>query len=203
LEDERTRSAAVSYSSQIHFNHIREEQTMNRLKQFIVTVVLLSVAGLFVIGCATIMKGTKQKVLLSSTPSQAKVIIKTVSGMTAFEGTTPATAELSKKDEYIVTVSLAGYKDKSVNITQEGIEGWFWGNLLCGGVIGIVVDVTNGAMHKLSPEQINVELTTAQIPGQEDAVYVVFYALDRQGQLRSLAVPMQRDVPSDFSESVN
>lgn len=165
---------------------------MRRYSQFLVTAVCLIAITLIAVGCATIMKGTKHKVSINSTPSQAKINIKTLAGMVVFEGKTPASTEISKKNEYIVTISVEGYKDKTINITKDGVEGWFWGNILCGGIIGIIVDLTNGAINKLEPDQINVELVTAQLDSQNDVLYTVFYALDSEGQLRSLAVPLQK-----------
>ncbi|MBI3004815.1 MAG: PEGA domain-containing protein [Ignavibacteriales bacterium] len=152
-------------------------------------IVLFAIVVLFV-GCATIMKGSDQQVRINSTPASAKVMIKTTGGMTVFEGTTPAMTKISRKNEYTVTVSLEGHKDATVNIMKESIEGWFWGNLLCGGVIGIIVDASNGAMHHLSPDEISVTLTTAYLGGKQKALYAVFHATDREGQLRSLAVPL-------------
>ncbi len=95
----------------------------------------------------------------------------------------------------MVTVSMQGYRESTVSITKEGIEGWFWGNILCGGIIGIIVDLTNGAMHKLGPEYIFVDLIVAHIPGKDDTVYAAFQALDSQGQLRSLSVPLVKKIP--------
>lgn len=173
---------------------------MKRLKQFSFLGIALIVSVFLVVGCASIMKGTKQKVTVSSSPPQAKVVIETTpGGVTVYEGTTPVKVKLRKKKEYIVTVSLEGYKDETVNIMEGDIEGWFWGNLLCGGLIGIVVDLSNNAMHKLEPEEIHVELIVAQLPGQEDALYLVYYALDSNGQLRNLTVPLLKDVRVDFS----
>jgi hypothetical protein len=144
-------------------------------------------------GCATIMKGSDQEVRIDSVPSQAKVSVKTMGGVTFWEGVTPARVKVPKKNEYIVTISLQGYKESTVNITQSGIEGWFWGNLLCGGVIGIVVDAVNGAMHKMSPDEISVTLTTASLGNNQSALYAVFHALDNNGELRNLVVPMIKD----------
>ena len=172
---------------------------MQRLTHFVSIVAALILAAFLVAGCASIMRGSKQKVSVNSSPAQAHVLIKTTGGMTVYEGKTPFTTDLSKKDEYMVTVSLEGYKDKTVNITKDGIEGWFWGNIICGGIIGIVVDVTSGAINKLAPDQINVELTTASLFEQGDQHYLIFYALDSQGQLRSLAVPLEKDIPIEFS----
>jgi len=172
-------------------------------------------------GCATIIKGTSQDVSVSSTPAGASVLIRSNAGADVFQGTTPASAKLAKKREYTVTVSNPGYEDVRVAITQS-FEGWFIGNLLCGGIIGGVIDAVDGAMWNLEPNMINVTLRAAgggravlRSPNesascestrsdiadvsesQGDAtLYAVFHARDAEGQLRSLSVPMVRKVPS-------
>jgi hypothetical protein len=39
------------------------------------------------------------------------------------------------------------------------VEGWYWGNILFGGLIGmIIVDPATGAMYKLDTEAVDVSL---------------------------------------------
>jgi hypothetical protein len=154
---------------------------------------LIITSTVLIVGCATIFKGSDATINITSTPTAAKVAISSTGGMRMFDGVTPAVVKLPKKNEYIVTISLSGYKDATVNILKDGIEGWFWGNLLCGGVIGIVVDLVTGAMNKLEPEQISVSLALAHNMKGEQVIYAVLYALDNEGQLRSLAVPLERN----------
>ncbi len=162
-----------------------------RLTTLWIVVGIVSVA-LILAGCATIFKGSSQEVKINSTPSQAKVVVKTTLGMTVWEGSTPASVRLSKKNEYMVTISMDGYKEQTVNIIHDGIEGWFWGNLICGGVIGIVVDLVDGAIHRMGPSDITVTLATAHLQDNSEVKLAVFYALDDDGQLRSMAVPLQK-----------
>lgn len=48
---------------------------------------------------------------------------------------------------------MAGYQPYEIKIKRE-LDGWFFGNLIFGGLIGIIIDASNGAMYKLSPDQI-------------------------------------------------
>jgi len=163
-------------------------------KRILFSVVLVTLVSILIIaGCATIIKGTSQDISIQSNPSSGKIIIKTSGGVEVFNGVTPATAKLAKKHEYVVTVQLAGYKDGTVMIGQS-FEAWTIGNLLCGGVIGLVIDAVDGAMWKLEPDQIMVTMTTASLENGETKLYAVFYALDRDGQLRSMAIPMIKDI---------
>jgi hypothetical protein len=161
-------------------------------KTLIKALVLGGVFSLVMAGCATIIKGTNQDISIQSNPSNAKVTIKTIGGVEVWSGVTPASVKLPKKKEYIVTLQMTGYKDATVQINQS-FEAWTLGNLICGGVIGIVVDAVDGAMWKLEPDQIMVTMVTASLENGETRLYAVFYALDDEGQLRSMAVPMIRD----------
>ena len=146
-------------------------------------------------GCASIMKGTQHELTVLSNPLNAKVSITIMSsGMEITSGTTPFTTSLAKKHEYFVTISLEGYEDKKVAITQVGIQGWFWANILCGGAIGIAIDYVDGAMYKMGPSEINVSLTMAYVPetGKEE-LFAVISAYDDYGELRTT---WERLVPS-------
>ena len=163
-----------------------------RTKEFWVAVLcFVCIVGL--ISCSTIMTGSKKEIGISSTPTNANVVIKSTKDMEFFNGKTPATVKLPKKNEYFVTISLDGYKEETVNITKDGIAGWFWVNILCGGIIGIIVDVSTGAINNLAPDEISVSLETAHLSDQKKSIFVVFHALDSGGQLRVLRVPLVKD----------
>ena len=161
-------------------------------KKMLLSLVVVGLFAFIIVGCATIIKGTSQDISIQSNPSGAKVTVKTTGGVEVWSGVTPASAKLSKKKEYVVTVQLNGYKDATVQVTQS-FEAWTIGNLFCGSVIGLIVDAVGGAMWKLEPDQIMVTMATASLENGETRLYAVFYALDNEGQLRSMAIPMIRD----------
>lgn len=155
------------------------------------TLAILAIASAVLLGgCATIMKGDKHNLKIMSTPTAAKVEIKTTSGVKLFEGTTPTQFKLSKSKEYLVTLSLENYKETTIPMSKDGIEGWFWGNIICGGLIGIVIDASNGAMNKLQPEEISVSMEMASLENGSQELYAVLITRDSNGELRHLAVPM-------------
>jgi hypothetical protein len=51
---------------------------------------------------------------------------------------------------------------------HRGTSGWVWGNIVFGGLIGLVVDASTGAMYKLTPEQVHAQFQVAGA-GQEAA----------------------------------
>ena len=171
---------------------------MQNPRKLIARVVLPVVALALVAGCATIFNGTMQNVTVKSTPDAAKVVVTTMPGdVSVFEGQTPATFRISKTKEYQVAVAMDGYKPSKSLVSHDGVEGWFFGNLICGGLVGMIIDYADGAMWKLSPDQIQVSLQTAHIPGGGDVLYAVMVGVDGHGQLRNFAVPLERaDAPA-------
>lgn len=117
------------------------------MKYFINLFIVLIVAVLLN-SCATIINGTSQQVNITSTPIEAKVII---DGEEL--GKTPFIADLKRKDNHIVKIELDGYKTEVITLNGK-TSGWFFGNCLFGGVIGMAVDAITGGMYKLQPEEI-------------------------------------------------
>lgn len=105
-------------------------------------------------GCASIVSGSKQKISFVSNPSGAKIFLNDVD-----LGDTPITVNLdrNKKDQK-VEIILEGYKPFRMTLTRR-INAWVWGNLLFGVIIGLVVDVSTGAIYKLTPSQIEAQMS--------------------------------------------
>lgn len=168
---------------------------MERLKKLVSlqnALLLLIIVALA--GCATIMSGKTQEVMITSTPSDANVIIeRSIAGTseTAFSGVTPVTAELRRKYEYRMTVEMDGYEPASTTL-ENGTNGWIWGNLLFGGVIGLIVDFSNGAAKKLEPNEIHVDLVSVSSAGfgSSTDLYAVFKFKDDKGNVSVSPVRM-------------
>lgn len=124
--------------------------------------------GLLAVGCGTIIHGTNQDIGVSSTPSGASVTVDNKS-----YGKTPAIVKLSRKDNHIVKIELAGYQPFEATITKS-VSGWVWGNILFGGLIGLAVDAISGGLYKLSPEQVSGMLSKEGMGHlyQKDTIYV-------------------------------
>lgn len=105
---------------------------------------MIGLTLLSAVGCASILTGTSQKVSFSSDPSGAKVEIQP-SGL---QGTTPFAVDLKKGRGYTVTAKKEGY-EKAVQSIGTTLNGWFLGNLLLGGLIGMIIDASNGSYLNL------------------------------------------------------
>lgn len=117
-------------------------------------------------GCATIMGSPTQTVPISSTPSEAKVVITDEAGTEVFAGLTPTSVTLNKstgrywgKKNFTVTISKSGFKPQVIPVTASA-NGWYIaGNFVFGGLIGwFAVDPLNGNMYTLSPDVVSASL---------------------------------------------
>ena len=132
------------------------------------SILTISIFLLFTQACGTIMQGTTQQVGISSNPSNASV---TINGQN--HGNTPMIIELKRKDSHMVRIQLDGYQPYETNLTRS-TSGWVWGNIVFGGLIGLVVDASAGGMYKLTPEQIDSELRSSQVEAlsNDDGLYI-------------------------------
>jgi hypothetical protein len=89
---------------------------------------------------------------VSSSPTGARV---TVNGME--RGVTPVIADLKRKDNHVIKVTMDGYQTFEMALTRS-VSGWVWGNIVFGGIVGLAVDAITGGLYKLSPEQVTAEL---------------------------------------------
>jgi hypothetical protein len=117
---------------------------MNRI--LISLIVLISIV---LTNCATIVNGTKQQVTFYSTPSKANVVVDGAS-----VGMTPMFLELTRKSDHFVKIQIDGYIPYEIKLTKK-VDAIIIGNILIGGLIGIIIDASTGAMYKLTPKDIN------------------------------------------------
>ncbi len=117
------------------------------------SIIISSLTLMFLVtSCATIVSGSKQTVKFTSKPSTAYVFIddKQV-------GSTPFETKLERKIPHNVKIKLEGYQTYEITLTRK-FNAWYIGNILFGGIIGLIVDPITGAMYNLSPSEINAEL---------------------------------------------
>lgn len=125
------------------------------------STVFLSLA--LVSGCSSIVSDSKYPVSISSNPSQANFVLQNRAGVDVHSGRTPATVTLNassgffKGETYKLILNKDGYDEKTIEI-QSTIDGWYFGNILFGGILGLlIIDPATGAMFKL-PERADAQL---------------------------------------------
>jgi hypothetical protein len=118
-------------------------------------------ALVFLPSCATIVSQGTKKVSIQSQPSGLAFEVKDAEGNLVGAGTTPNTVSLStgngyfKAASYTIVTKRGGkvVSEKSITAT---LNGWYFGNILIGGVVGLViVDPLTGAMYTL-PKTVDI-----------------------------------------------
>jgi len=107
-------------------------------------------------GCATVTRGTTSDVEFVSEPPGA--VATTSLGSSC---TTPCSLRFSRKEEFSVVFRLAGHADETVEVKSRlggaGAAG-LAGNVILGGVVGIVADAASGATLEHAPNPVSVVL---------------------------------------------
>jgi hypothetical protein len=118
------------------------------------TLLAASVAMLTT-GCASIFSEQTYPVQVTSEPPRASIEIRDEDDNVVYNGTTPATVKLASSagyfdgERYTVTFRKPGFDDEQF-VIESGVDGWYWGNILLGGVLGmLIIDPATGAMFDL------------------------------------------------------
>jgi hypothetical protein len=101
--------------------------------------------------CASVVNGTNQTVRFESNPPAATARVGGASVVT------PGELSLARKNTYDVQFEKPGYLPARSHIGQD-TSGWLWGNLIIGGLMGVLVDTSSGAAYNLTPETVSVVL---------------------------------------------
>jgi len=116
----------------------------------------LAAATVLLSACATVTRGTSQKFAVQSTPSEAEVTLST-----GQQCVTPCKLKLKRRPGFTATVKKQGYKTQTLTVDSKLAGGGAVagaGNLLVGGLIGGIVDGSNGSMNNLTPNPLVVTL---------------------------------------------
>ena len=88
--------------------------------------------------CASIVTGSHDNVDILSLPSGAAFDTNT-----GHNGVTPASISIPDDVTLEVTYKMEGYQDARASLAPK-MSGWFWGNILLGGIIGMIIDGISG-----------------------------------------------------------
>jgi hypothetical protein len=122
------------------------------LRKFIVLFICSYIVILFS-GCATVIHGTTQKITISTDPPGATITVDT--NLTTYS--TPTTIKLRRKVNHDILISKPDFEPEQLHIYHI-FSMAIAGNLILGGMTGIVTDSVNGAKSRLIPKSINLIL---------------------------------------------
>jgi hypothetical protein len=132
--------------------------------------------------CATIFGKSSYPVAIRTDPQGAAVTITDKKSKEVFKGQTPCTVTLKSgagyftKAEYQVKLNAPGYAEQVLPIYFK-LNGWYFGNLLVGGALGmLIVDPLSGAMWKLDTPGVNVTLNKSTTAMETPTLQIVDFA---------------------------
>lgn len=157
------------------------------MKKLLLGAAVLMSTGLG--GCATVMNGTSQPVEFQSEPAGARVVL--ANQLTC---ETPCAFEMKRGSDSKVVFTRDGYQTAEVYI-QSRTGGSAFGNIIAGGIIGGVVDGSNGASNHLYPDPVFVRLVP--VGSNEQAVL-----LNKKGEVISTVADYNRTVAADVEKGL-
>jgi len=153
------------------------------------SAVALVLAGTALGGCATVINGTSQPVEFASDPAGATIEL--INGMSC---KTPCQFSMKRGEDDRVEYTLAGHEPVTVYV-QSRTGGGVVGNVLAGGLIGGVVDASNGASNHLYPDPVFVRMMPA---GSSQPALL----LDKQAEVISTVDEYNAKVQADVMEGL-
>lgn len=128
---------------------------MNSCGVIVKNTAVISAVAVLLSGCASIVSKSQYPVTIQSNPSGATVFVRDKNGTIVHRAVTPATLSLKAGSGYFSSARYTfefkkdGYHNGSTSLSA-GMDPWFAGNIIFGGLIGIlIVDPITGAMWKL------------------------------------------------------
>jgi len=122
---------------------------MKAIGYFLIVVIVGSVFS----SCATIFSGPRQTISIYSTPDGATVMVND-----SIYGKTPMHMNMKrKKKERHVKLVLDGCETFQTDMKRT-LNSLVFFNILIGGVIGLAVDASTGAMYDVYPDHVNAQL---------------------------------------------
>ncbi len=109
---------------------------------------------LSIVGCSSVINGTKQMISINSNVKGADVI---VDGHNV--GKTPFNGKVKRGSDTTVTLQKDGYSSKTIVMSDE-VAPAFWANglFLHGFGLSSTTDYATGAMYKYSPASYQIDL---------------------------------------------
>jgi hypothetical protein len=142
------------------------------MKNFVRIATLVALAACpFMTGCASIISGRSADVAIDSFPSNAHVVVHDNDGRQVASINTPGVVSLKRNRRYFLparytaTIEAPGYAPSQVPIRYT-VNPWIIGNIVVGGIPGLIVDNATGAAWQPNRSEIHTQLAPLSGPDQ-------------------------------------
>ena len=103
---------------------------------------------LLMTSCASVMTGKTDLISVNSSPVGAAFTTNV-----GIKGVTPTKIEVPDNTDIEFTFEKEGYAPATYTAPRK-MSGWVWGNIVLGGVIGLVVDFASGGVYTHEKEVV-------------------------------------------------
>ncbi len=118
-------------------------------------VAAATLLGLMSGACSTIVSGTDQSVTVITEPSGAECTLERDGVAIAVINPTPGTVNVDKSSQNISVLCTREEHQDSAGVLSSTFESMTFGNILFGGVIGVAIDASSGAMNQY-PDSVTI-----------------------------------------------
>ena len=119
-------------------------------------------AGLLLVGCSTLTTGTTQAVSVVTPGAEGANCELSSPEVGTINVVTPAQVMLSKSQHSVRVICRKDCYTEGQGLINSSLEEMTAGNLLIGGVVGVAVDASSGAMNKYDPR---IEIAMQPVKG--------------------------------------
>lgn len=112
---------------------------------FVISVFFLS-------SCASIFSGSTDDVMIKSEPDKAEIYINGT-----YKGTTPLKVELKRGKSHHIEIKAKDY-EPYILLTDNSFNGLVCGNIICGGIIGLIIDFASGSAWNVKPDFVMAKM---------------------------------------------
>ena len=138
-----------------------DRSSLNLSRIFVLVLLVVGTSPLT--GCATLVKGSSQSVMVNTDPPGALCTLTRKGKEIAVVNPTPGTVTVDKsKDAVAVSCTRTGYLESAGTITSQ-FQPMTFGNILFGGLVGVAIDAGSGAMSEYEPS-VTLTLMPAEFP---------------------------------------
>ncbi len=107
-------------------------------------------------GCATIVQGPKEDVKFASVPNG--VVVKAADRQIV----TPGEIGLKRNTDQKVVFEKEGFPAREI-VLESKPSWWLLGNLVFGGIIGLIVDLATGSGFRLTPTNVEMDMASGDV----------------------------------------
>lgn len=133
---------------------------------FVARILLPCTALLLAAACASIVEGSTDPVTVATSPvSQPTCVLANARGAWNGAASAPILVKRSRSDLSVSCIDPVQGTSGNATLASD-VEGWTFGNILFGGLIGLVVDWSTGAAYTY-PDHVTVEMRDSLRPQAE------------------------------------